>query len=362
LTFAPISGSQVSISVDGGEAFSPEENIYTLTNISQDGHTIDVTFTEPPQTVWTGEGNDALWTDADNWSNGVPTTEVDIYIPSGTTNIPVIPDETTVKTITFDQGAQADLQGSLVVTEAVNVKYKVTDRWYSIGFPFEENKEVDVRSEWFERNGWSPLLPYKADSYADNYYGDYYLKEYNPNLNPPFSDTHETIISKKGYIIRFPDFFVDYEGNNGDIITFSSGPQTLSKGSNISVTGDYQLVVNLTLKNIELGAPDGNKYYYFLDPEENKYNLLENAQKDLLPFEALITISTNNPENLVHTIGADSNLTGIGRFGVDNDSVIATHHYTLQGIEIKQPMKSEIYIVKKRYSSGKESVGKIIYK
>jgi hypothetical protein len=360
-TFAPASGAQVSISVDG-ETVTPEENTYTLTNVSQNGHTIEVTFTEPPKTAWTGNGTAGDWSDAGNWSNGVPNTDINIIL-SVTTNIPVIP-ETTVKTITFEQGAQADLQGSLTVTEAINVKYKIeTERWYSIGFPFETGKEITVRSEAFESEGWNPLLPYKeggyGNGYDDDYYGDFYLKEYNPASSPVFLDA-EKILPGKGYIIWFPETFDD------DNITFTSGPQTLSiNNEELPVGENYQLVTNPALKNMELSASDGNNYYYVFNPaEKGEYKLLETGKATLAPFEAAITKRTDNPASLLSSIAVDDEtITGIGGSpSINNDPAIATHYYTLQGIKITKPVENGIYIVKQRYNSGKEKVEKIIYK
>jgi len=33
--------------------------------------------------TWTGKGNDNLWSDAKNWSNGVPGSSDDVNIPGG---------------------------------------------------------------------------------------------------------------------------------------------------------------------------------------------------------------------------------------------------------------------------------------
>jgi hypothetical protein len=255
--------------------------------------------------------------------------------------------------------------GSLTVTGAINVKYKVTPgKWYSIGFPYNEGQEITVRSEWFEREGWSPLLPYREEAYEDNYYGDYYLKEYNPALNPPFADTQETIAPGKGYIIRFPDYFVDTDNNKGDIITFSStGEQTLIEGT-LPVSENYRLTTNPTLKNITLEAPNSNnEYNYILDPDNNEYLLLENGTKTLAPFEAAITITTSEPENLLRSISAHDGLIGIkNKPLLNNDPIVAERYYTLQGIEVARPAENGIYILKQRYASGNEKAKKIIYK
>jgi hypothetical protein len=370
LTFTPQSGSELTVSIDGGDAFTPEDNTYTIENVSQTGHTIDVSFSEPPKAVWTGDGDSNDWNDEDNWEGGVvPNEDIDIYIPAITDEedaVPAIPDETSVKSITFAQGAQVNLAGSLTVNEAVHVKYTVEpNKWYSIGFPFEEgeNREITVRSEWFERQGWAPLLPYTGTDYGDGYYGDYWLRLYDPEEgeNGAFAATG-TIAPQKGYIIQFPEYFNTEEAADGNVITFTfSESQTLSSGGELPVTDALSLEANPSLKNFSLSSSGSNHYYYL---EGNEYKLLKNDDEATLkPFEAAITILRSQPETLLQSISVNNTVTGIGnRPGISNDPLTTARYYTLQGIETARPIENGIYIVKQYYQSGREKVEKIIYK
>jgi hypothetical protein len=293
---------------------------------------------------------------------------MDIQIQASA-SVPVVPDATIVRDLTFDPGAQIDLEGTLYVTGAIHVKYAIVpDKWYSIGFPYGTGN-INVRSEWFESEGWSPLLPYKATGYGpleeggENYYGDYYLRAYNPASATPFSDV-ETIEAGKGYIILFPDYFVDADGNGGNIITFTSEPQTLTGGNNpLPVDDKLRLVPNPSFKNIEL-TPPADKVYYYLNKEENEYIKLTTDPGTLAPFEAAITGLSDQPETEALTIPIEEGpITGGGnRPAITSGPVLSTRYYTLQGIEVAQPAKSGVYIAKHRYHSGKEKIEKIIYK
>jgi hypothetical protein len=315
------------------------------------------------KSVWTGgEGNVD-----DNWSSGnVPAEDDDIYIPAVEDNIPTVPGEASisVKTITFEQGAQVDLQGSLTATDAVNVEYTIeAGKWYSIGFPFDIS---EIRSEWFDENEWGALRPYKESLYEDTGdYGDYWIKEYD--YTSPFKyHTVEGMEAGKGYIIQFPGWFNAEDGTNK--IKFVSSGQTLSGSADIILDeNEYQFVANPKLKTVQLQSePEANTYYYAFNFGENRYDLLEgNATAALLPFEATIAIKVppgTSQSMLARSISIDTGVTGIViRPDVTNDPVVATHYYTLQGVEVKRPVESGVYIVKRIYASGEEKSEKIIH-
>jgi predicted outer membrane repeat protein len=318
------------------------------------------------QPVWTGGGAEGDWNDPANWEdNAVPTRVDHVYIPAPTeeeVSIPVIPGGTIVKTITFEQGAQADLEGSLIVTDAVEVACEVeAERWYSMGFQFNID---EIRSEWFDSEEWGALRPYTGDLYEDtNDYGDYWIKEYD--YTSPFKyHTVAGMEAGKGYIIQFPEWFEEEK----DKIKFISGGQTLNNNTDIAIEeNEYQFVANPKLKTIPLqsGGAD-NMHYYVFNKDDNKYELLEgNATAALLPFEATIAIkvpSGTSQSMLARSISIDTGVTGIViRPDVTNDPVVATHYYTLQGVEVKRPVESGVYIVKRIFTSGEEKSEKIIH-
>jgi hypothetical protein len=69
-------------------------------------------------------------------------------------------------------------------------------------------------------------------------------------------------------------------------------------------------------------------------------------------------ISAITPEGSI-TIGAVTGSIGIHQ--VNDDPVIQTLYYTLQGIMVQQPAKDGIYIVRKIYQSQKVEVSKVLY-
>jgi hypothetical protein len=310
------------------------------------------TFTVDNPPVWTG-GTDGDWNNPANWSTGeAPSSDdpdIDITIEESD-NAPTIPAGTTLNSITFEPGAGADLAGTLTVTEAIKVNLKIETiddqkRWYSIGFPF------DIAKVYAEK--WdADLKAYEEGKSGANFW----LKEYT---GTGFSYVQE-IEADKGYIIQFPSGFT------GETITFISEPIENFSAGNITLGTTYQLVANPTLNSLTLNAGDGNKHYYLYDPEGNKYNLLEEGEGTLAPFEAPITISAPSTQSLIRSIGGDGSdgtITGIDR-GItieSDDPVIATRYYTLQGVEIQQPVEKTIYIIKKTHASQKVETGKVIY-
>jgi hypothetical protein len=313
--------------------------------------------------IWTGDNADSNWNNPANWENGVVPEKIDnVYIPV-TSNIPTIPTGTKVNTITFEQGAEANLAGTLTATEAIKVDYTVEDeRWYSIGFPFDIAKVYS--HDFATHEDWDPeLLPYRETVYENGFYGDFWLKEYDPSLADHFAYT-QAINAGTGYIIQFPEWF------DGTKITFiSEANQTLDKDAMDDlpvISSNYQLVPNPSLKKITLVSSGGNYYYPFKhnSGDNGAYELLTSGNATLLPFEAVITVS--RPEAASSSMPAfislgTNNPTGFERPALANDPVVAIRYYTIQGQEVQKPVANGVYIVRKVYESKKEEVAKIIY-
>jgi hypothetical protein len=114
-------------------------------------------------TTWTGN-TDSDWTDTSNWSNGLPTSSIDVKIPE-TTNNPIINSTVTLANISIEKDAALTVNetgaltidenstnegtftinstlansGSLILkgTSTGNITYNraVSDRWYSVSSP-----------------------------------------------------------------------------------------------------------------------------------------------------------------------------------------------------------------------------------
>jgi hypothetical protein len=346
LTFTPLTGSQITVTVDG----TPVEvsgNSYTLTNIGQNGHTIAVTFSEP-LTVWTGSTS-ADWTDPGNWNIGVPAPTSQVVIPASATVFPTIPDNTTVKSITFEQDAGADLAGTFHVTESLSVDYTIAGgQWYAIGFPFPVSR---VYSHYFENNNWTTdLYPYGSGTT-----NDYYLRKYENGFTPV------STFGTDAYIAYFPTW------HNNQKLSFISGPLDLDVAafSTLPASSEYQLVKNPTFNKILLSAT-ADIYYYVLNSARTSFNLVEN-DRYLNAFESVITILKSSVSSAPAHIEITDTPTGISLHEA-SEPVIATHYYSLQGVEIaveendNSPVQSGVLIKKTVYQSGAVSVSKIIRK
>jgi hypothetical protein len=280
--------------------------------------------------------NPIIWGDSESWSRGggAPTEDDDVIIPVVSNGIyPTIPDETTVKTITFEYGAEVNLLGSLNA-EAIKVDYKITGgQWYSIGFPFAIGNVYSNK--------------YKASLTEDNGgSGNFWLRTYDGEDFVSAS----TIESGKGYIIQFPVEFGE------DWITFTSdGGITLNNNGSITGSDNHQLLANPALKKYLLS--DNTSNYYVLSEDGTKFLL--NGAESILPFEAVIKLpKQQSAPSFIST--EERSVTAIGVPTTVSDPVIATHYYTLQGTEIQQPIENGVFIVKKVHASQTVETAKII--
>jgi len=110
-------------------------------------------------TTWTGT-TDSDWTDATNWSNGVPTASADVIIPSGLTNQPIIGSAVAVNNLSVDGASSLTISsgGSLIVngTSTGDVTYKRnlgTSNWYLVSSPVSGEIMTDMRANNSFANG-----------------------------------------------------------------------------------------------------------------------------------------------------------------------------------------------------------------
>ena len=259
-----------------------------------------------------------------------------------------------------EQGAEIDLGNySLEVANKIKVDWTIeADRWYSIGFPFDVET---VFSKDFEEKGWAP---YDLTATTTGTDGDYYLKEYKQEGNTYFKyvtppTEGETVLIKagKGYIFQFPEWF------EGTVISFIGDGKTLTKANALS-TEKNQLAPNINLNTSTFNLEASGISYYKYD-DIDTYSLIENEETvTLYPFEALLSIegTSNTPSFSISNNTNITNIRNVDNYSDNNDPVIKTRYYTLQGVEIQQPIENGIYIEKKIYKSGKEIGTKIFNK
>jgi hypothetical protein len=236
-------------------------------------------------------------------------------------------------------GQLTGLTSGNTVLGKIKLKKTVTgETWYALGFPFDA--EV-----YYED---TPLRIYTE---ADG--GNFWLKDYDGVLNT-FDYTTDTYLqANKGYIVMFP------EGWAGKEVTFVSkdATTTLVDATEATITSSledgYHLIANPSVSNITLTTTDR---YYVYNLLSGNFELLETGTKTIKPFESVVTV-LNAP--LRPAIG--DGLTGLDKIilpAYDNDPVISTRYYNLNGIELRQPEKNGVSLIKKVHASGKTEIVK----
>jgi hypothetical protein len=254
--------------------------------------------------------------------------------------------------IIFNEGSQLTEIGEDGLTVQGVVKYQLTvakDRWYAIGFPFDI---ATVYSHYFAEQGWdAELYPKGSEDKTD----DYWLRTYDGDQ---FTATAEAIEAGKGYIIQFPEW------QDGQVISFISEPSVTLYPGATSLTADenYSLLNNPALQSLPLSTDDSNNYYRY-NPTDNRFDLVEESEVSLNPFEAAIAIQkTSAPQNAPKQILIEDDFTTIKKPATSGgDPVIETRHYTLQGVAVHQSAENGVYIVKNIRQSGREEITKIVH-
>ncbi|MFN3404632.1 MAG: T9SS type A sorting domain-containing protein [Cytophagaceae bacterium] len=77
------------------------------------------TVTVIPSGTWLGTTAD--WSTASNWCGGVPTSSIDVVIPTGVSNYPVISSAANSRNITINSGASLTISGANTLTAAGNI-------------------------------------------------------------------------------------------------------------------------------------------------------------------------------------------------------------------------------------------------
>jgi hypothetical protein len=215
-------------------------------------------------------------------------------------------------------------------------------QWYPMGFPFDLSNVIGHLSNGDLKN---QLKVYDGTDDNDGN-GDFWVKSYNGNAFAYSSAIEE----EESYIIQFPNAFEDAK------VTFVSGENPDITKTYTSPSDGYVLVSNPSIENLELSADD---HCYIYNPETNAFNLLENEETATIkPFGAFIVAGTNVelPLKSISVVDIETGLNNIQA----GDSVTTTSYYTLQGVQVAQPIENGIYIQKKTHASKRVSASKII--
>jgi hypothetical protein len=293
-------------------------------------------------TKWTGNGVDDDWANADNWSGGVPAARHKVTVPGEGGSYPRLPAAATVANLLLEPGAGVDLGGFALTADSIRVKTLMDDRtWYSVGFPFAVS---EVYSEEFDANlvfGDRANIAVKSYELSD---GEYV-----------FADA-ETIAADKGYIVQLPDGY-----SASTVIAYAAAlPAPVTAGT-LLFDATYRLQANPTLAPLPVaGLLEGNKTVYRLqttgDGGESAY--VKVTEGSIAPFEAVMTVERAFSPMSIRVAAGDG--TGAVTVMEEDDAVVSSEYYNLQGVRVDAGTKGALYLVKQRHASGRTSVCKII--
>jgi hypothetical protein len=133
----------------------------------------------------------------------------------------------------------------------------------------------------------------------------------------------------------------------------SSASSIVFAGTPVEPCAEYKLVANNSFKDIKLNN-SGNTYYYAFVPADNAFKLIT-GETTIRPFEAYIAVTVDNPNTSLRSSFAVDGMMPtliLNPASQIDDPVVSERYYNLQGIEIAQPVDSEIYIVCRTLQSG----------
>jgi hypothetical protein len=253
-------------------------------------------------------------------------------------------DDTSAGQLTIPENG-LQVNGKVIVKKTFEV-----EQWYPMGFPFDI--DMDNIMGDFATN---PKLYLHNPNGTQ--WGDFWVKSYDGS---DFVYETAIIAASTGYIFQFPAAFEDRE------VTFASTSNPVLKNlteADLTVTSTYTLLANPSVKNLELDAAnDAGNHYYIYDRAENSFVLLTSGTAIIKPFESFVAVTGIEESALRSALNIDVATGLIPAFMDDSkDPVIKTQYYTLQGMEIIQPLNHGVYIVKKMRASHKVETSKIIY-
>jgi hypothetical protein len=226
------------------------------------------------------------------------------------------------------------------------VKTVKSDKWYSMGFPFDVSAITDASLQ--------TIVPGNGET------GDFEMKKYDSE-NPLFQYTAEVVDAGKGYILKFPAKY-----NNAEI-TFCSSPKPTVGNLVLTVTDDFTHIANPGFTNLTFTQGEGDKYYYVLSETKDALdNLFKRSETGVSltvkPFEAFFAIHWTSTEKVPPmTITSQPDVIDIVGVSGKGD-LISTTYYNLRGEVVKNPEEGLLYIVIQTYLSGAQSVSKQFYR
>jgi hypothetical protein len=90
--------------------------LYFIANSAQYGKEVfKIALSNDGNTAWTGNSSTS-WSDAANWTNGIPTPGSEVTIPAGRPRYPVVTTSITVKRLQVSEGAGIQVSAGAIIT------------------------------------------------------------------------------------------------------------------------------------------------------------------------------------------------------------------------------------------------------
>lgn len=145
--FTPTVGDKFQIidaagTLSGAIDINNVNSTHTVT-VTVVGNDLEVEVTELNST-WTGN-NGVTWSDALNWSDGIPTATTNVTIPSGLSNYPTASSAVTTNGITMASGSSF-IANSTVTGNVTYNRTLGTTNWYLVSSPVSGETMTDMRS------------------------------------------------------------------------------------------------------------------------------------------------------------------------------------------------------------------------
>ncbi|SDS45466.1 Por secretion system C-terminal sorting domain-containing protein [Polaribacter sp. KT25b] len=229
-------------------------------------------FTGNPLTIWTGI-IDSDWTNAGNWSNGLPAINMDVKIPN-TTIKPILNSAVIVDNIAIETGALLTLnaQAALTVNESLtnNGTLKINSNSTNSGsLIIDENAIGNVTYNRSVTANWHLVSsPVKGQIYNDAWILDNSIISSSSNANRKGLGVYDNSDGWQYFLAGNSSTF-----NQGEGFTILR-----SEAGNLSFTGSL-LTIN---KNVTIS-----------DGSNNAYNLLGNVFTSYIPINADADASNN---------------------------------------------------------------------
>ncbi|MDR1738234.1 MAG: hypothetical protein LBR66_05385, partial [Candidatus Symbiothrix sp.] len=249
------------------------------------------------------------------------------------------------------------------------VKTFQTNKWYTIGFPFEiasvgikQGDDISVAGDIYDHSNGKTTADDLDDDLALATTDNYFVMVYDGDVFR-FTDQFE---AGKAYIIEFPSDPFEYGETVEVTFTSTPNPALVSAGT-VNVAAGYSLVANPGVANAAGSVFDGASYFYEYDLDDQHFDRINGGTSlstDIKPFEAFIAYK-GDAGGLRSAIGVGATETPVVLPAViTKDPVVRTEYYNLQGVRYSISLRNGLsagtpYIVKETHQSGKV-VSKVI--